>query len=326
MKVLVTGATGFVGAHVAAGLVAEGYEVLALHRGQVPEAVRRGMEADGSAAPLFVAADVRDGDGLLRLMATHRPSLVVHAAAVTPDADTERVRADRVVATNVAGTAAVLTAAARHGVERVVVFSSAAVYGPAESTEPVEEDSALCSACSLYAVTKLASEHLCRWARQQLGVDVRSLRLGPVYGAFERPTRSRTTMSLVYQAVHLALAGTPLRSNAPAAIRDWIHGRDVASAVAALAATPALRHDVYNLAGPAVTVAELLDIVAAVLPGTQVQWVDSPAAANLPIPTTAIRGPLSTRRLQQDTGFRPAITIERGIRAYVAALRAAGGA
>jgi dihydroflavonol-4-reductase len=126
VKALVTGATGFIGSHVAAALAAAGAEVRAFDRRAPPE-VAAGVEA--------VPGDVLDVDALVRAM--RGCDAVFHLAAVYSYA---RGHAREMQAVNVDGTRAVLDAAARAGVRRVVHTSSCATCGPVAGRTATEAD------------------------------------------------------------------------------------------------------------------------------------------------------------------------------------------
>lgn len=128
MRVLVTGASGFVGLNVVEALLARGDEVAAFGDVGMPE---RARAAFGALPGRCVEAlgDVRDERTVARAFEAHAPQKVVHAAALTPGPRTERAMAAAAVEVNVLGTLRVLEAAARSRVERVVLLSSAAVYG-----------------------------------------------------------------------------------------------------------------------------------------------------------------------------------------------------
>jgi nucleoside-diphosphate-sugar epimerase len=128
-------------------------------------------------------------------------------------------------------------------------------------------------------------------------------------------------MSSVYLALHLALHGTPLTANGRSVIRDWVHVSDVARAIVDLLAAPRLGHHTYNVTSEAVTTEQLLNAVAAAVPGTTVGWVELASNANVPLFSELAPAPLSIDRLQADIGFKPRYSVIEGVNAHANWLR-----
>lgn len=316
MHVVVTGALGFVGANVSAALLAAGHSVTAIHRGPLDLLIAGELQAKAPGAVQFQQGDVRDQAFMERILAGSAAHAIIHAAAITPSVEKERAQPEVIFETNEASTLSLLLLAYRFGLQRFLFLSSAAVYAGSDSHDPLDEHAPLRTDGGLYALTKLASERLCRWATARYGLDTRIVRIGPVYGPFERPTASRENMTAVYRALNAALRGEILRCNNPAFVQDWIYGADTGRALSLLVESTDLRHDTYNLAGEPISMDRLLEGVVASLPSTRIEWVATAAEANVPVAGPAQRGPLDTQRLQQDTGYQPAFTIESGIAAY----------
>jgi UDP-glucose 4-epimerase len=176
MRVLVTGGTGFIGAHLVAALTEAGDEVVVLDN------LRRGV-AD-KLAPFEQAGMVRLITGDIREREVVRSAMsgvvrVYHAAAQSNvlGAVTD---IDYSFTTNVVGTYNVLAAARDEGVERVVFTSSREVYGEVDEI-PVAEDHPL-NPKNAYGASKLAGEAYCRVFQSTYGLDVSVLRLANVYG------------------------------------------------------------------------------------------------------------------------------------------------
>lgn len=166
---LVTGAGGFVGSHVARYFAARG-EPLALLELQPSAALPSG----GASSSSLHFVDVCDPDALHRCVSQVRPRAIVHAAALLPNASPEALQR-----TNVEGTLNVLSAARAAGVPRVVCFSSSAVYAAA-MCEPQHEGAPLLGE-GAYAESKKAAEASCLDASSdELCVSV--LRLVPTVG------------------------------------------------------------------------------------------------------------------------------------------------
>lgn len=143
-----------------------------------------------------------DGPALTELMRDARVSAVVHAGAISGPMV---VAGDphHVMSVNVAGTLNVAEAALRAGVERLVALSSAGVYGPQATLDPVREDAPL-NATNIYGASKIAAETVLRAYRQDHGLPVIALRPSSVYGP------GRMTACFIRDMIDHAQRGDPL--------------------------------------------------------------------------------------------------------------------
>jgi dTDP-L-rhamnose 4-epimerase len=264
VRILVTGAAGFIGSHVVEALRGEGHDVVGL---DVLHPAAHGGVPD-YCLPDLIRGDVRDR-ALLDAVLPGVGAIVHQAAMVGLGVDSDDL--PEYVGCNDLGTAVLLAAAARAGVRRLVLASSMVVYGEGRYSCPVhgtvrpgpraEGDLAAgryeptCPACgeslaSLlvpesapldprngYAATKVAQEHLAgAWARM-VGGSVVALRYHNVYGPrMPRDTPYAGVAALFRSALE---RGEPIRVFEDGAQRrDFVHVGDVARAnVAALAAT-----------------------------------------------------------------------------------------
>ncbi|MGZ9067532.1 MAG: NAD-dependent epimerase/dehydratase family protein, partial [Burkholderiales bacterium] len=215
---------------------------------------------------------------------------------------------DRIVDVNVKGTAHVLAASAANGVRRVVYVSSGSAYGGAllaaetliEAT-PAEPD-------TLYAITKYASERLCARFRDLRGLDAVCVRLGSVFGPWERDTGVRDTLSLPFQIYRRMAADEEVILPRLEAKRDWVYGRDVASGILALIDAGTLRHTLYNLSsgvqwnGFALKFCEQLKQA---FPHLRYRVAADGEAANVSFLGERDRATMSIGRLTEETGYRP---------------------
>jgi len=325
MKILLTGATGFVPSNLVLHFHAQGDRVVAFDRNAPETRLLHELGAGWDERVTFVQGDIRDAATIERLVAEHQPTHVVHAAAITPTLEMERADPRQILDVNSASTISLLQASAKHGVERFIYFSSVSVYERRDATSyVVDEDGPLHRGDRMYPLSKITGERLCHWAQAHYGLDVRIVRPGTVYGPYERPTGARQSMSSACLAAHLALAGETLKPNAPHITQSWIHAADVAKGVRLLLTTSDLAHDTFNLAGEPVPQARLITAVVVAVPGTQVDWVASEADANIPLSADSGRLTFDNSRIWRETGFEPTYRIETGIEQYVGWLKNRG--
>jgi dTDP-L-rhamnose 4-epimerase len=291
MRVLVTGAAGFIGSHIAAALTAAGHDVRGLD--SLSPAVHHGRP--GHAPDELIVADVRDPAAVDEALAGM--DAVCHQAAMVGlgvDLSDLPVYAD----VNVTGTAVLLAAMGRHGIPRLVFASSMVVYGEGAYecaahglVRPAPRDPSdlsagrfepRCPRCALplatttvtedapldprnaYAASKVGQEHLsASWARMTGGSAV-GLRYHNVYG----PQMPRDTP---YSGVAAIFRSCLERGAAPRVFedggqrRDFVHVRDVAQAnvLALEAADQAGGLRCYNVAsGEPHTVGEMAGALA----------------------------------------------------------------
>ncbi len=173
MRVLVTGATGFTGGHLARSLAARGDAVRALVR-DVAQAA--GLAAAGVE---LVPGDLRDRAAVER--ATAGAEVVYHIAAIYRQAG---LRDEEYRAVNAGAVRTVIEAAAKGGARRVVHCSTVGVHGDVEHP-PADEDAPI-NPGDIYQETKLEGEHVARQAASDTGVEVVIARPTGIYGPGDR--------------------------------------------------------------------------------------------------------------------------------------------
>ena len=317
MATLITGGCGFVGFSIAERLIAEG-ETVVLFDLATPTAGMLSRLALAGAT--LITGDVRHAGDIDRALAANNIDRVIHAAAMTPNAQRERDEPRRIVEVNVVGTVNLLErVAAKPGIKRLVVLSSVAVYGfsPPSASHLFEEDLSPPAPASLYGITKLAAEQAALRIGQLRGLDVRIARLGPVYGTWENPTAARDALSPHTQILNMALHNRDVLLPRPM-VADWIFSRDAAEGIAKLCNATKLRHDIYHVSGGTLTdLTQWCGLISERVPGFRWKLVDSERQGNVIYSLPKDRAPLSIARLSDDTGFRPSRGLDAAAREYL---------
>jgi len=253
--VLITGITGFAGSHLAERFVSEG-------------AVVHGIAHEDPPHPnLAVVADrvhmhrgnILDLAAVSAALATARPDAVVHLAAqaVPTLAARDPVSAVRV---NVLGTATLLAALDAHPEVRLVMASSADVYGAPDS-ELVDERAPLRPA-NVYAATKVASEALVREFGDRRGAATTVLRPANQTGPRQHPGLAASAFAKQIAEAEVGLAEPVVKHGVLDARRDFLDVRDMAAAYVLATDIAEGGAGLYNVGtGNAVSVAEILEIL-----------------------------------------------------------------
>lgn len=308
MKVVVTGACGFAGSSIVRRFAEAKAQVVAIDICP-PSRLVDWFWRDHRHNIDFRTADIRGEwtEGLGRV------DVVAHAATATYSRPAEEIdRSADLIGINTGGTERIVSWAARAGVRRVIVVSTATVYGHNQRGVSVGED-AVPRPETVYAIARLAGDDIALRLADRLGVDVRVARLTYLYGPMERRTCSRTLLSPIHDWCIEATRGTTLSITDPGAQMDYLHVTDAAKAIWELAFGEKLEHDVYNVGpGVATTLESAAEIIAE----------STGCGTNLrPGVPRLLRPALDVGRLVRDLGFGPSFDIEHGLQAYVGWIR-----
>lgn len=223
MKILVTGAAGFIGTRLCAHLRNAGDDVVALDKEDLTRL--EGISIRG------IRWDIRDDSKITKLVhVLGDVKACIHLAAI---AAPRKAQADQHLAwdTNVRGTQNVLSLCRAAGIRKIVFASSAHVYGISPRYMPTDEQHPL-HPLDAYTATKIAGEELCRLHHASYGISSTVLRLFNAYGPGQSPD--------YFLGVKLsqALAGGPITVANGAVTKDWIYVDDVVRAFAMAVRTP----------------------------------------------------------------------------------------
>lgn len=291
-RVLVTGAGGFVGNHLARGFADQGAEVHALDRGFDETAVAR---LDGVN---LVVADLEDG------VPSKVPAVdvIVHAAAITTDPAALGLRPSAHVAANLRLLESALAHAAAHHPSAFVFLSSSGVFAPGDGHVMLRDTDAPTGG-SAYALAKQIGE---AWTVDALGgiCAAHVVRLGYIFGPGEVARPSRQRVSLMAEWLAAAEHGRPLMVREDDPARDWTYAPDLAPALARLVDGAARVRPVHVASGQVLHDSELAARIAARYPGAEVVAVAAPGPAKPPMaPSTCVAAVREARWTSIDTAI-----------------------
>ena len=334
MKILVTGAAGFIGFHSAARLVEQGAEVIGVDNldAYYSVALKRARLAELARLPgfRFVELDLADRPRVARLFETERPARVVHLAAqagVRHGMTHPHAYADA----NLVGFLNILEGCRNASVGHLVFASSSSVYG-ANTSMPFRERDNVDHPLSLYAATKKSNELMAHAYAHLYAMPVTGLRFFTVYGPWGRPDMA------VYAFTRRISEGQPIDVfNHGRHARDFTYVSDVVGGVAlALERVPAgdpgfdraapdpatspAPYRIYNIGNSKPV--ELMHLIACLE-----RELGRTAQINfLPMQPGDVETTFADMaRLEHDLGYRPRVGLEDGIARFVAWFRSYHG-
>lgn len=229
MRILVTGAAGFIGFHVARRLLARGDSVVGFdvvndyYDPAIKEARLDGLKASGGDFQ-FVRENIADRDALSRCLAQHRFDRVIHLAAQA-GVRYSLENPQAYVESNLVGFANVLEGCRHAGVAHLVYASTSSVYG-ANTRLPFSEHDGADHPLQFYAATKRANELMAHSYSHLFGLPTTGLRFFTVYGPWGRPDMA------LFSFTRAILAGEPIKLfNNGGHVRDFTYVDDVVEGV-----------------------------------------------------------------------------------------------
>lgn len=293
MRILLTGATGFIGSHVARRLLIENHEVHAVVR---PTSSRRRI-ADITDRLRFAPVDLEDRRSLRGVVAAIKPELCLHLAWY---AEPGKYLTSPINLDCVAWSLALAREVHEAGCPRLVCAGTCFEYE--FGAAPLAESSST-RPRTLYASCKLALLHTLEAFAEQTGLPFAWLRFFYLYGPWENERR------LVPVVIQRLLRNENVDLTTGEQVRDYIHVEDAAAAVVA-AATSSLSGCVNLCTGQPTTIRSMAETIGRELKRTALLRFG--ARASDPNDPPFIRG--DNRKLLEATGWRPGYDLERGLR------------
>jgi len=301
VRVLVTGAAGYIGSVVTEHLVEQGYDVLAM------DDLSHGHRQAVHPKATFVKLDLIDRGGLDELLGNWKPEAVFHLAAEALIDESTR-DPGRFYRTNVTGGLNLLDAMVKASVKQIVFSSTAAVYGEPREI-PIPEEAAL-NPVNSYGESKLVFERALGWYRRAHDIRHISLRYFNACGASGRYGEARHKETHIIpvlfnvalgQQKEFRLFGSDYDTVDGTCIRDYIHVSDIARAhILALDRIDEIKGRAYNL-GNANGFSNM-QVVQAVC---QVTGHEIPVIPDHRRPGDPARLVASSERIRAELGWRP---------------------
>jgi UDP-glucuronate 4-epimerase len=315
--ILVTGAAGFIGFHVARQLLAEGRDVVGLDNlnSYYDPALKQARLHILRENPRFrfVQNDLADRPAMASLFAAHRFAVVIHLAAqagVRHSIDHPQAYVDA----NLEGFANVLEGCRHNECRHLVYASSSSVYG-GNTKVPFSVDDKTDCPVSFYAATKKANELMAHSYSHLYRLPVTGLRFFTVYGPWGRPDMA------IFLFAKAILESAPIRLfNYGRMRRDFTHIDDVTRVISRLVdhipeaeAVGAVPARIYNVGNQHPE--DLMHVVALL----EKELGRAAVKDMLPMqPGDVMETFADVGDLMRDVGFRPQTSIEDGIRDFVA--------
>jgi len=315
MKILVTGGAGFIGSAFVRLMLASDSSTRILNLDKLTYAGNlENLESVAShPGHRFVSGDICDAVLLSRLLEEEKPEAVVHFAAES-HVDRSIFTPGPVFESNLRGTFTLLEAARAHRLPRFLHVSTDEVYGSLEAPVEATEDSPL-NPSSPYAASKAGSDLLARSYFLTYGTPVVITRASNNYGPYQFPEK------LIPLMISNALEGRPLPVYGDGLqVRDWLYVDDHCRALRSLL-EKGREGEIYNIGGSrSLPNLELVRKIAAAtgVPVSRITHVvDRPGHDR--------RYALSSRKVMQETGWRPEVAFEDGLARTVDWYRANAG-
>jgi len=258
LKVLVTGAAGFIGSHLAEALLGRGDEVIGVDNfnDYYDPARKRANIIPLQDQPrlTFYEADIRDTDRMQRVAADHCPDVIAHLAAMG-GVRYSIGRAPLYTDVNLQGTVGLLEVARGGAVPHFVFASTSSVYGKTDRI-PFEETDPCNQPLAPYPATKKAGEMMGYTYHNLHNMSFTALRFFSVYGPRGRPDM------MPFMVTHRIVNGREIQLfDAGQMKRDWTYVDDVIAGVVAAIDRP-LGYEVINLGrGEPVLMADFVNII-----------------------------------------------------------------
>jgi UDP-glucose 4-epimerase len=307
MKYLITGGAGFIGSHIARALLQQGANVRILDNFSSGKRENlKGLDVE------LIEGDLRNASHVTE--AVRGVNIIFHEAAFVSVAESME-KPQECLDVNVTGASMLFEAARKANVQRVVIASSAAVYGDSDAY-PLSEETPL-RPLSPYAVSKRVDEMYAELFTNQFGLEVAALRYFNVYGPRQRPDSMYAAAAPIF--IRRMLDNKPITVYGDGGqTRDLINVRDVVQANLLASQHPAAPGQIFNVCtGIETRLLDLLDILYEIFPNAPKHVHAEPRAGDI------YRSIGTPKKIMNTLGFKPKVTLAEGLKEAVEEMRGA---
>ncbi|MBN1627007.1 MAG: NAD(P)-dependent oxidoreductase [Deltaproteobacteria bacterium] len=300
MTYLVTGGTGFIGAHTVRLIEEKGEDVVVYD--SVPDTVllQRLSGRTINQTITVVKGDITDLDHLKKICDQYEIDKVIHTAAIIGSENPPLT-----VKVNCDGTMNILEVARLLGIERVVLTSSVAVFGNINQyKDGFVKNDAPHYPKSIYGACKSHNEACAEYYFRQYGLDTVAIRFPHVYGG----GRKRGFGSVLDEELIIKpLTGKPGRVPNGGITHNWLYVKDAAKALVMASMSGKAETRAFTASGEIHPVPEVAEYIKSLVPGVKIDLM--PGGTGIGLPYKYDPGPI-----KREIGFKPDWTVERALK------------
>ena len=308
MKILITGAAGFIGSHTCESLIKNGNSIIGVdnfdpfYSSKLKELNLEQLSQNSNFR--FYKADIRDDKALNQIFSSNQVDVVIHLAAkagVRPSIESISEYYD----VNINGTISLLESMRKNGIKKMLFASSSSIYGNNEKV-PFSEDDRVDNPISPYASTKKSGELLCHVYNHLYNFDITCLRFFTVYGPRQRPDLA------IHKFTRLIQENKPIPFYGDgSSSRDYTYIEDIVNGISC-----ALNHlegyKIYNLGeSKVITLKKLVEVIETIL-GKKALLNQLPMQQGDVSRTFA-----DISKARAEIGYNPAHDFETGVKKFV---------
>jgi nucleoside-diphosphate-sugar epimerase len=319
MSVLITGINGLIGVQTAKLLIEDGFEVVGYDTNRSGEL---SFYPEVEKKIHFVWGDITQLPHLLETVEKHHVDGVIHLASLRNEV-VYKAYPSELFRVNIGGTQNLLELARLGKIKKIVLASSAAVYGKMEDPTRLIPEDAPQNPVGIYANSKAMCESLVRCYRNVYGVDGIVIRPSRVWGRManlETLEFGNPLSSFVYKA----LKGEPIRDKTGADFGgDFSYAPDVAYGFYRALVTPKPSHWIFNISpGKFYRLSEVADILRDFFPGAEISV--GPGMEPY-ITQSPIRGAIGIALAEEELSYRVRYELREALADFIESVRRRGG-